>query len=91
MESSTPIISVDDVSFSYGSDSAPRALDHVSLNIAAGDFLGIIGPSGAGKSTLTSVLSGRDPPTTSGARFMVRHTLRGEIPAPSRSRTLRAR
>ena len=69
MESSTPIISVDDVSFSYGSDSAPRALDHVSLNIAAGDFLGIIGPSGAGKSTLTSVLSGAIPHHFGGAFY----------------------
>lgn len=73
MESSTPIISVDDVSFSYGSDSAPRALDHVSLNIAAGDFLGIIGPSGAGKSTLTSVLSGAIPHHFGGAFYGTAH------------------
>ena len=73
MESSTPIISVDDVSFSYGSDSAPRALDHVSLNIAAGDFLGIIGPSGAGKSTLTSVLSGAIPHHFGGAFYGAAH------------------
>ena len=73
MESSTPIISVDDVSFSYGSDSASRALDHVSLNIAAGDFLGIIGPSGAGKSTLTSVLSGAIPHHFGGAFYGAAH------------------
>lgn len=73
MESSTPIISVDDVSFSYGSDSAPRALDHASLNIAAGDFLGIIGPSGAGKSTLTSVLSGAIPHHFGGAYYGAAH------------------
>lgn len=73
MESSTPIISVDDVSFSYGSNSAPRALDHVSLNIAAGDFLGIIGPSGAGKSTLTSVLSGAIPHHFGGAFYGAAH------------------
>lgn len=73
MESSTPTISVDDVSFSYGSDSAPRALDHVSLNIAAGDFLGIIGSSGAGKSTLTSVLSGAIPHHFGGAFYGAAH------------------
>lgn len=73
MESSTPIISVDDVSFSYGSDSAPRALDHVSLNIATGDFLGIIGSSGAGKSTLTSVLSGAIPHHFGGAFYGAAH------------------
>ncbi|WP_418722438.1 ABC transporter ATP-binding protein [Enorma sp.] len=73
MESSTPIISVDDVSFSYGRDSAPRALDHVSLDIATGDFLGIIGSSGAGKSTLTSVLSGAIPHHFGGAFYGAAH------------------
>lgn len=73
MESSTLIISVDDVSFSYGSDAAPRALDHVSLDIATGDFLGIIGPSGAGKSTLTSVLSGAIPHHFGGAFYGAAH------------------
>ena len=73
MESSTPIISVDDVSFSYGSDAAPRALDHVSLDIATGDFLGIIGSSGAGKSTLTSVLSGAIPHHFGGAFYGAAH------------------
>lgn len=73
MESSTPIISVDDVSFSYGSDAAARALDHVSLDIATGDFLGIIGSSGAGKSTLTSVLSGAIPHHFGGAFYGAAH------------------
>ncbi len=73
MHASTPIISVDDVSFSYGSDAAPRALDHVSLDIATGDFLGIIGPSGAGKSTLTSVLSGAIPHHFGGAFYGAAH------------------
>ena len=51
------IINVDDVSFSYGTQTE-QALSHVSLSVNKGDFIGIIGPSGAGKSTLAACLSG---------------------------------
>lgn len=73
MEPSIPIISVEDVLFSYGADTEPRALEHVSLRIDAGDFLGIIGPSGAGKSTLASVLSGAIPHHFGGAFYGAAH------------------
>lgn len=56
-----PIISVRDVSFSYGEGDTTPAISHVSLDVATGDFLGIIGPSGAGKSTLAALLSGAIP------------------------------
>lgn len=36
------------------------ALDHVSLDIEKGDFLGLMGPSGSGKSTLLNLLAGID-------------------------------
>lgn len=60
MTSTSPIIRLDDVSFSYGASATP-ALDHVSLGIAPGEFVGVIGPSGAGKSTLAAVMSGAIP------------------------------
>ena len=53
------IIGLDDVSFAYGG--GERALDHVSLGIGEGEFVGVIGPSGAGKSTLAAVMSGAIP------------------------------
>lgn len=56
-----PIIEVRDVSFSYANTEGAPALDHVSLSVNEGDFLGIIGPSGAGKSTLASIVSGAIP------------------------------
>ena len=68
MTQSKPIIELKDVSFAYGQGAA-NALDHVSLSIAEGDFVGVIGPSGAGKSTLASVMSGAIPHHFGGQLF----------------------
>ncbi len=44
------------------------ALDDVTLDVAAGEVLGIAGPNGAGKSTLLAILLGFLPPTAGTVR-----------------------
>ena len=48
-------LSVRDVTVSFG---GITALDHVSVEVAAGEVLGVIGPNGAGKTTLFNVICG---------------------------------
>lgn len=51
-----PIIELKDVSFSY--DIGPPALEHVTLAVEEGEFLGLVGPNGGGKSTLLKLVLG---------------------------------
>jgi putative ABC transport system ATP-binding protein len=58
------IVEVQNLTKIYGSgDTAVTALDHVSFEVDAGEFVAIMGPSGCGKSTLLHLLAGLDRPS----------------------------
>jgi ATP-binding cassette subfamily C protein len=56
-------IKLEDVSFSYNQGGA-RVLNGISMNIEAGDYVGIVGKSGCGKSTLMKLLLGFETPSS---------------------------
>ena len=57
-------IEIRDVSLIYDTPSGRvHAVDTVSFNIEASEFLCIVGPSGCGKSTLLNIIAGFIPPT----------------------------
>src|SRR6516165_1671105 len=59
-----PLVELRNVSKIYRlGDEEIRALDSISLDIQAGEFISIIGPSGSGKSTLMHILGCLDSPT----------------------------
>jgi putative ABC transport system ATP-binding protein len=57
------LIELGEVTKRYAAGGAP-ALDHVSLDVAAGEAVAVMGPSGSGKSTLLNLVAGLDKPTS---------------------------
>ncbi len=66
----SPLIALREVcrSFQVG-DETVHALDHVSLDIQAGDYISVMGPSGSGKSTLLNMLGLLDQTNSGSYRF----------------------
>ena len=69
--SNEPLIRVENLGKQYetAAPDTPPALDQVSVNISAGEFVAIMGPSGSGKSTFMNLLGCLDVPT-SGAYYL---------------------
>jgi ATP-binding cassette subfamily B protein len=53
-----PELTLEDITFRYGSPNEPAVLENVSFTLPAGKMTAIVGRSGAGKTTLTQVLYG---------------------------------
>lgn len=54
------LLELKDLSVHFG---GVKAVDHVSLSVNEGDFVGLIGPNGAGKTTVFNAISGVAPIT----------------------------
>ena len=54
-----PLLSLKSISRSFGST---KAVDDVSLDVAQGEFFGLLGPSGCGKTTTLRMIAGLEKP-----------------------------
>jgi putative ABC transport system ATP-binding protein len=60
-----PIVQIHELTKLYAQGEIQvTALDRISLDIAASEFLALMGPSGSGKSTLLHIIAGVDRPTS---------------------------
>jgi ABC-2 type transport system ATP-binding protein len=73
-----PALLLDTVVKTYG---AIRAVDGVSFQAAAGEFVALLGPNGAGKTTLFQLLSGLFVPDSGRIEIMSHDMRRNPVPA----------
>jgi ABC-2 type transport system ATP-binding protein len=78
MDENSPALLLDNVVKTYG---PIRAVEGVSFEAAAGEFIALLGPNGAGKTTLFQLLSGLFVPDSGRIEIMGHDMLRNPVPA----------
>jgi putative ABC transport system ATP-binding protein len=63
LRAAAPILELEDVTKTYGSDPPVAALQGVSFRVVGGELVAIAGPSGSGKSTLLHLMGTLERPT----------------------------
>jgi len=87
MDRTDALVSVEDVTRKFPLDhNAVTALNHVSFQVNAGEFLAIAGPSGSGKSTLLNLIGCIDKPTS--GRILI-NSVNASTLSPARTTQLR--
>ena len=61
-----PLIRLTEIAAAYDQK---KVLEHINLEIAEKDFLGVIGPNGGGKTTLMKIILGLLKPTAGKIQF----------------------
>jgi putative ABC transport system ATP-binding protein len=59
-----PVLELEEVTKTYGSDPPIPALQGVSFSVGAGELVAVVGPSGSGKSTLLHLVGTLERPTS---------------------------
>lgn len=80
----TPLVELRDMSIAFG---GIKAVDHVSIDLHAGEVVGLLGHNGAGKSTLIKCLSGAYQ-ADSGEIFIDGKKVKIENPRDARARNI---
>jgi putative ABC transport system ATP-binding protein len=59
-----PVLKLEDVTKTYGTDPPIPALQGVSFSVGSGELIAVVGPSGSGKSTLLHLMGTLERPTS---------------------------
>jgi len=68
MSGGSPVLELERVTKEYPGSPPVRALDQVSVAVAAGELAAVVGPSGSGKSTLLHLMGTLDRPSSGRVR-----------------------